>query len=242
MKMMLPYYPLLIPLAPLAAALITALPGGLIGQKVYRIGVLVHVVALGIAIQVLHEVAAPGHEAIRLSVFSSPWRSLLQFDFAIDRLAAVMMVLITGITTLIYLYSIRYMQQEQGRARFHTLLALATFVLLCMVSSANLVMLFLFWQLLSWLLCLLAYNYSHSPTVQGAFRTFTMLRVGDIAFLSGIVLAYGLYGTLDFQQLFIRAAEAQTTISLWSGGGLEIRAATAITLLIFIGAMSKSAQ
>ena len=240
--MMLPYYPLLIPLAPLAAALITALPGGLIGQNVYRIGVLAHVVALGIAIQVLHEVATPGHEAIALSVFSSPWSGLLQFGLYIDRLAAVMMVFITGISTLIYLFSIRYMQQERGRAWFHTMLALTTFVLLCMVSSANLLMLFVFWQLLTWLLCLLAYHYSHTPTVQGAFRTFTMLRVGDIAFLSGIVLAYGLYGTLDFQQLFIRAAEAQTTISLWSGGGLEIRTATAITLLIFIGAMSKSAQ
>ncbi len=240
-NVLLDNYPLLILLAPLAAALLTALPGGLIGPKAYRIGVLAHVVALGVALQVLHTVSAPGHEAIRLSVFFSPW-SVLQFDGSIDRLAAVMMVLITGITTLIYLYSIHYMQQEQGRARFHTLLALATFVLLCMVSSANLLMLFLFWQLLSWLLCLLAYNHPHPPTVQGAFRTFTMLRVGDVAFLSGIVLAYGLYGTLDFGPLFSRAAEAQTVWSLWPGGGLEIRASTGITLLIFIGAMSKSAQ
>ena len=239
---MLTYYPVLILLAPLAAALMTALPGGWIGRKVYKIGVLAHVAALGISLQVLHQVAGPGHEAIRLPLFSSPWSGLLPFDLYIDRLAAVMMVLITGISTIIYLYSVRFMQQEQRRARFHTLLALTTFVLLCMVSSANLLMLFLFWQLLSWLLCLLAYNYAHPPTAQGAFRTFIMLRVGDVAFLSGIVLAYGLYGTLDLQQLFIRAAESQTLLSLWPGGGLEISAATAITLLIFIGAMSKSAQ
>jgi NADH-quinone oxidoreductase subunit L len=239
---MLPYYPLLIPLAPLAAALITALPGGQIGHKVYRIGVLAHVVALGLSIQVLHEVAIPGHEAIRLPVFFSPWSGLLQFNFYIDRLAAVMMVLITGIGTIIYLYSIRFMQQERGRAWFHTLLGFTTFTLLCMVSSANLLLLFLFWQLLSWLLSLLTYNYSHPPTVQGAFRTFTVQRAGDVAFLAGIVLAYGLYGTLDFRQIYIRAAEVQATLSLWPGGGLEIRAATAITLLIFVGAMSKSAQ
>jgi NADH-quinone oxidoreductase subunit L len=242
MKMMLPYYPILILLAPLTTALITALPGSLIGRKVYRIGVLTQTVAVGIALQVLHEVAAPGNKGIHFHVFSSPWSGVLQFDFYIDRLAAVMMVLITGISTLIYLYSIRYMEQERGRARFHTLLALTTVVLLCMVSSANLLMLFLFWQLLSWLLCLLAYHYSHPPTVQGAFRTFTMLRVGDIAFLSGIILAYGLYGTLDFGQLFIQAAKDQTTFSLWPGGRIEIRASTVITLLIFIGAMSKSAQ
>lgn len=69
-----------------------------------------------------------------------------------------------------------------------------------------------------------------------------MLRLGDIAFLFGIVLAYSLYGALDLQQLFIRAAEVHTAFSLWPVWGLEINASTAITLLIFVGAMSKSAQ
>jgi NADH-quinone oxidoreductase subunit L len=241
-KMMFAYYPMLILLVPLTAALMTVLPEGLIGRKVYRIGVLVQTVALGIALQVLYEVAAPGRQGIHLPVFSSPWSGVLQFDLYIDRLAAVMMVLIAAISILIYLYSIRFMEQERGRARFHTLLALTTFVLLCMVSSANLLMLFIFWQLLSWLLSLLAYHYSHPPTVQGAFRTFAMQRVGDVAFLSGMILAYSLYGTLDFRQLFAQAATAQNVFSLWPGGGIEIRASTVVTLLIFIGAMSKSAQ
>src|SRR5438094_2253307 len=239
---MLPYYPLLIPLAPLAAALITALPGGLIGQKVYRIGVLAHVAALGLSIQVLHEVAIPGHEAIRLSVFCSPWSGLLQFNFYIDRLAAVMTLPITGLGTITYLFSACYMEQQRGCSRFLALLAFTTFVLLCLVSSANLLMLFIFWQLLTWLLYLLSHHYAHPATMEGAFKTHTLLRVGDVAFLSGIVLAHALYGTLEFQQLFIRAAEDPITVSLWPGSGLEISAVTAITLLIFIGAMSKSAQ
>ncbi len=240
---MLSYYPLLILLAPLAAALLTALPGGLLGERRYRIGALAHVVAFGIAVQVLYEVAAPNHAAIRLLLFASPWSVVPSFELSIDRLAAVMMVLITGIGALLYVYSIRYMQQERGRARYQTLLALTISTLLCMVSSANLVMLFVFWQLLSWLLCLLTYNYAHAPTAQGAFRTFIILRAGDIAFLAGIVLAYNLYGTLEFSQLFLRAAADQTTFSLlWPGSGFEISGATAVTLLIFIGAMSKSAQ
>jgi len=237
------YYPLLILLAPLAAALLTALPGGWVGRKIYRIGVLAHVVAFGLAVWVLHEVAAPGHGAVRLPLFPFPWSGLVEFELSIDRLAAVMMTLITGIGGLIYLYSVRYMQQERGRARFHTLLALAVFVLLCMVSSANLLMLFIFWQLLSWLLSLLAYNYSHWPTMKGAFRTFTILRLGDGVFLAGIILAYGLYGTLDFDPLFRRAAENPITFSLFGpDSGIDIDAATVVTLLVFIGAMSKSAQ
>ena len=75
---------------------------------------------------------------------------------------------------------------------------------------------------------------------KGAFRTFTLLRVGDVAFLSGIVLAYQLYGTLEFQPLFAKAAESPVTLTPLPG--IEISGTTAVTLLLFIGAMSKSAQ
>src|SRR2546423_11076384 len=109
-----------------------------------------------------------------------------------------------------------------------------------MVSSANLLMLFVFWQLLSYLLYLLAHNLTHRATVDGAFRTFTLLRVGDIAFLAGIVLAHALYGTVEFHELFTRAAATSITVSPLPG--IEMSGPTAITLLIFIGAMSKSAQ
>ncbi|MBI3622131.1 MAG: hypothetical protein HY208_08100 [Nitrospirae bacterium] len=236
----LDYYPLLIPLAPLAAALLTALPRGLVGEVNYRLGALCHVAALLAALLVLRTAAAAGHPAVDLVLFGSP-DGPLQFAFRFDRLAAVMMTLISGIGTLLYLYSLRYMQQEQGRARYHTLLAVTIATLLCMVSSANLVMLFLCWQLLSWLLSFLAYNHGHPPTARGAFRTFIMLRFGDVAFLAGLVMAYAVYGTLDLQQLFARAALTQAALPLWHNGP-EMQAATAITLLLFVGAMSKSAQ
>jgi NADH-quinone oxidoreductase subunit L len=228
---------------PLAAALLTALPGGLVTERSYRVGALAHLAAFAIAVRVLYEMATPDRDPVRISLFESPWTGLPPFELSIDRLAAVLMVLIAGIGTLLYLYSIRYMRQERGRARYQTLLALSISALLCMVSSADLVMLFLFWQLLSYLLSLLAYHYAHPPTAQGAFRTFIMLRAGDVAFLAGIVLAYNLYGTVEFSQLFLRASADQPTLSLfWPDSGVEIGGATAVTLLIFIGAMSKSAQ
>ena len=65
----------------------------------------------------------------------------------------------------------------------------------------------MFWQLLSYLLSLLAHNLTHAATLEGAFRTFTFLRVGDVAFLAGIVLAHSLYGTIEFHELFARAAD-----------------------------------
>ena len=238
----LSHYPLLILVAPLVAGLVINPLGGLIGKKVSRIGVLAEVFAFGIALYLLYHVVARGPQIVDFSPFAPPWNGIFKFAFYIDRLAAVMMVHITAISILIHLFSTRYMQQEHGYARFHSLLALTTFVLLGMVASADLLMLFVFWQLLSWLLSFLSYNYSDPATVRGAFRTFIMLRFGDIAFLLGIVLAYNLYGTLDLQQLFVRSSEANGSYSLWPRWGLEINATTAITLLIFVGAMSKSAQ
>lgn len=90
---MIAYYPLLIPFLPLVVAMMTFLLEGLLGEKVYRIGVLMKMVVLGISLMVFREVIIPGNEAIHLAVFSSSWSGLLQFYFLIDRLAAVMIVL-----------------------------------------------------------------------------------------------------------------------------------------------------
>jgi NADH-quinone oxidoreductase subunit L len=230
------YYPLLILLAPLTAALAIGFLEGTIGRKVYQIGTAAQVAALAISFWVLYQVGA-GTEPIHVPL--SAEGGLFQFGLYIDRLAAVMMTLISAIGLLIFLFSIRYMEQERGRTRFHALLNLTTFTLLCMVSSRNLLMLFIFWQLISWMLYLLVHNYSHPASVQGAAKTYTVLRIGDVAFLAGVVLAYRTYGTLEFPQLFIKAAQTLETFSL---GGLSIGAPTVITLLIFIGAMSKSVQ
>src|SRR5262245_7523675 len=234
---MLLIYLVLILVAPLAAAVIIGLLGRPLGARIGPIGVGAEVVSLALGIVVLYEATTQGPQTIELLQGSE---GLFQFAFRLDRLSAVMLVHIAAISILIHLFSIRYMQQERGYARFHSLLAFTTFVLFGMVSSANLLMLFAFWQLLSWLVPLLSYNFEHVPTVRGAFRTFIMHRAGDAAFLAGIIVAYSSYGTLDFQQLFGGAGEARALVPLWPGGGFEVRASTLVTLLIFVGAMTKS--
>jgi NADH-quinone oxidoreductase subunit L len=164
----------------------------------------------------------------------------IPIGFYIDRLSGVMMTLISAVSLIIYAYSTNYMYQDRHYRRYLTLICLTDFVLLYMVSSSNLMMLFLFWQLLSYLLYLLAHNHSHSPTLGGAYKTFTVLRVADMAFLMGIILTYQVYGTLELPELFTRATATHMTVALWPG--MDIDAATAITLLMFVGAMGKSAQ
>jgi NADH-quinone oxidoreductase subunit L len=231
---------ILIPLLPLLATIIVLIGESETQQERARLGVLPLGAAFVGSLMTLGMVASEGAVTVRFYDPSSIANLALPLGFHIDRLSAVMMVLISAVGTIIYRYSVNYMYQDRAYRRYLALTGFTTFVLLCMVSSINLVMLFVFWQLLSYLLALLAHNLSHAPTLEGAFRTFTFLRVGDVAFLAGVILAHSLYGTIEFHELFVRAAAAPVTLSPLPG--FEMSGATAVTLLLFIGAMSKSAQ
>ena len=233
------YYPILIPFAPLVAAIYSAFQSRRGGEGNYGVGVFAHVIAVVVSLVTLGQVASDP-AATLLVLCETPWEFLPTIALSIDRLSAVMMVLIASVGLVMYRYSIRYLQSEHGQSRYQALLALTVSTLLVMVSSRDLVLLFLAWQLLSWLLCHLAYNYAHLPTARSAFRTFIILRVGDVAFLAGIVLAYQLWGTVEFSELFERAA--QNPVVLQPIAGIELSGVTAVTLLIFVGAMSQAAQ
>lgn len=180
-------------------------------------------------------------EPIKILLFTTSWKVLPVVELSISRLSAVMMAVVSGYGTLLYRYSTRYLQQDKRLNCFQTIFALKISFQMLMLGSSDLLTLFICWQLINWLLGLLSHNFAHVPTAQGAFRTFIMLRFGDLAFLLGIVLAYYLYGTIQFTQLFERAALDQTLFLLF-GTGIEISGVTIVTLLIFIGAMTKSAQ
>jgi NADH-quinone oxidoreductase subunit L len=231
---------MVVPLLPILATIIVLVGAPETQYQRSRLGVLPLAAAFVGSLITLVQVASEGTITIRFYDPSAIANLALPLGFHVDRLSAVMMVLISGVGTIVYSYSVNYMFQDRGYRRFLGLIGVTTFVLLCMVSSINLVMLFVFWQLLSYLLALLAHNLTHTATLVGAFRTFTLLRVGDVAFLAGIVLAHALYETIEFHELFIRAADTPITLSPFPG--IEMTGSTAVTLLIFIGAMSKSAQ
>ena len=233
-------FTLLVPLLLLAAAALVLIGSNSSRQARARMAAyLVGAACLG-AVATLYQVTTEGPVSFRFYDLSSIGSFAIPIGFHVDRLSAVMMTLITAVSVIIYNYSIGYMYQDHHTRRYLAMICLTDFVLVCMVSSSNLMMLFLFWQVLSYLLYVLAHNHAHAGTLAGAFKTFTLLRVADTAFLAGIALAYQLYGTLEFQELFVRAA--QTPISLPLGFGMEVSGATAVTILFFIGAMGKSAQ
>ncbi len=234
---------ILIPLLPLFAGLLISVLGKRFTTYVTTIGISATVGAGMLAIVTLYSVSTGEPFRVTLWPIQDDGSSFLTFGIFVDRLTAIMMVLITSVSTVIHVYSVRYLQGDPGYARFFALLSFMTFVILSLVSSPNLLMLFVFWQLLSWVLYLiLAFNFSHVPAYQNAFKTFIVHRVGDVAFLCGIVLTYHYFGTLEFSELFQRASEQAHVISLLPGNLLDVTATSVITLLIFIGAMAKSAQ
>jgi NADH-quinone oxidoreductase subunit L len=234
------FFPVVVVLAPFIAAIVTALPlSSPVDRRLHLGWALLIASFLSSLPPMWHAIGSA--DPIRVALFALPWSVLPLVELSVDRLAALMMVVISSIGMLLYRYSRRYLQQDPGLARFMTLLSLSIGTLLFMVASADLISLFAAWQLLSWFLCLLAHNLTHVPTAQSSFRTFIMLRFGDIAFLCGIALAFHLYGTVQISQLFALAAADQTIFAPF-GTGLEISGPTAVTLLLMIGAMSKSAQ
>ncbi|MDZ4838361.1 MAG: proton-conducting transporter membrane subunit [Candidatus Melainabacteria bacterium] len=221
---------------------LTALFGKWLGGKSHRIGVASMLLVFLGSIWILLSVTTAGPVYYQLPVCFEAGPDWLRIDFYVDRLSAIMMVLISTVSAVIHVFSISYMQGDPGYSRFFSRLGLITFALLAMVTSGSLFMLLFWWQLVSWLLyLLLSHNYENGAAIRSAFKTLVILRFGDVALLCGAILTYKCYGTLQFPVLFERVAAHVQTVPLWTGGP-EINSITAITLLFFVGAMAKSAQ
>ncbi|MFM2425505.1 MAG: hypothetical protein RL747_1049 [Bacteroidota bacterium] len=158
----------------------------------------------------------------------------VDFAFQFDRLSAVMTLIITGIGTLIHLYSIAYMHEDEGFYKFFAYLNLFIFNMLVLVLGANYLMLFFGWEgvgLCSYLL--IGFWYKNVNYGKAARKAFIMNRIGDLGLLMGLFLIYDTYGTFEYQDLFAK---------VFAGSASATGVNTAIALLLFIGAMGKSAQ
>ncbi|MGH6811963.1 MAG: NADH-quinone oxidoreductase subunit L [Methylocella sp.] len=167
----------------------------------------------------------------------------LQADWSlrIDTLTAVMLVVVTTVSSVVHLYSIGYMHDDRSRPRFFAFLSLFTFAMLTLVTANNLVQLFFGWEgvgLLSYLL--IGFWYEKPSANAAAIKAFVVNRVGDFGFLLGIFLVFTLTNSVGFDQIFAAAPGlANKTVHVF---GLDLDAMTIACLLLFMGAMGKSAQ
>src|SRR3954452_9153225 len=183
------------------------------------------------------------HHDVRLALF--PWISSgdlqVAWSLRVDTLTAVMLVVVNTVSSLVHVYSIGYMDEDPYRPRFFAYLSLFTFAMLMLVSADNLVQLFFGWEgvgLMSYLL--IGFWYQKPSANAAAIKAFVVNRVGDFGFALGIFAIFMLIGSIDFETIFAGApGQVGKTINFL---GWHADALTLICILLFMGAMGKSAQ
>jgi NADH-quinone oxidoreductase subunit L len=188
-------------------------------------------------------IGSPEGETVRVKVL--PWvaSGTLSFDWAlrIDTLTAMMLVVVTSVSSLVHVYSIGYMSHDEHRPRFFAYLSLFTFAMLMLVTSDNLFQMFFGWEgvgLASYLL--IGFWFKRPAANAAAIKAFVVNRVGDFGFALGIFAIFVMFGSVDFDTIFANTGSvAGQTIHFLSW---DLDALTVICILLFIGAMGKSAQ
>ncbi|MBM3350698.1 MAG: NADH-quinone oxidoreductase subunit L [Betaproteobacteria bacterium] len=234
---------LAIPLLPLLAAFVV----GVFGKFLPRAAAHVLTIA-GVAISFVLSAYVLNH-AMENAPYNGTVYSWLksgnftfEIGFLIDRLSAMMMVVVTFVSLMVHIYTIGYMAEDKGYGRFFSYISLFTFSMLMLVMSNNFMQLFFGWEavgLVSYLL--IGFWFTRPTAIYANLKAFLVNRVGDFGFLLGIGLVLYYFGSLDYAAVFSVAPQmADTKINLIGNTSWSLMTVTCI--LLFIGAMGKSAQ
>jgi NADH-quinone oxidoreductase subunit L len=226
----------LVPFLPLIGFLAIGLGGKKLSKSFVGIlGSGVILAAFILALGIFFELKGQAEKSITIDLFSwiTAGKLSIPFSFLIDPLSSLFLLIITGIGFLIHLYSTGYMHDDEGFSRFFAYLNLFIFFMLLLVLGSNFLIMFVGWEgvgLCSYLL--IGFWFKNTAYNNAAKKAFIMNRIGDLGFLLGIILIYVTFGSISYHDVFLSA-------STMSSGNSTL---TAITLLLFIGAMGKSAQ
>jgi NADH-quinone oxidoreductase subunit L len=235
---------LTIALAPLAAAIIAGLFGKSIGKAgAHGITILSVGISCVLSFYVLYQILFNGLAPYNGTVYTWLVSDGVRMDvgFLIDRLSAMMMVVVTFVSLMVHVYTIGYMDEDPGYQRFFSYISLFTFSMLMLVMSNNFVQLFFGWEavgVVSYLL--IGFWYTRSTAIFANLKAFLVNRVGDFGFVLGIAAVLRYTGSLDYATVFAHAdqiAAAQVHI-----GTIVWPAITFTCICLFVGAMGKSAQ
>ena len=236
----------LIPLLPLASFLILGLFGHWIKDKAHLVAVPAIILSFLFSLFAFVDVAGGHHSTFRLYTWLTSGLLDIHIGITIDRLTSVMLLLVTIVSGLVHIYTIGYMQGEPGYARFFSYIALFTFSMLMLVLADNFLQLFIFWEAVG--LCsylLIGHWYERPSACAAATKAFIVNRVGDFGFLLGLLLVWTTFDSLDYSEVFAKAHDAAgRTMNIFEpfGSSLEASVLTVICLLLFTGAIGKSAQ
>jgi len=236
-------------LAALVFPLLGAIIAGIFGKKIGRRGahwvtVLSVAIAFVCALALFFIIVVGGAPAYNGVIYTWGISGSFHFDVGIlvDHLTASMMVIVTFVSLLVHIYSIGYMREDPGYQRFFSYMAFFTFFMLTLTAANNFALLFFGWEgvgLVSYLL--IGFWFKKESAAQGSLKAFLVNRAGDFGFILGIAAILDYFGTVDYAGVFSQAPTlATTTLSLFPGTHVHLM--TVICILLFIGAMGKSAQ
>ena len=234
---------LIVPVAPLVGAIVAGLFGFAIGRRGTH-----WVTIIGMVIATLAS-AVVFYDVLNGNTYNGPvytWlasgNTRFEIGFLIDRLSATMMLVVSFVSLMVHIYTIGYMADDPGYQRFFAYIALFSFSMLMLVMSNNFLQLFFGWEavgLVSYLL--IGFWYTRPTAIYAGLKAFLVNRVGDFGFLLGIALILTYFGTLDYATVFAGGrALAGNTIEIVPDAAWSLM--TVICILLFIGAMGKSAQ
>jgi NADH-quinone oxidoreductase subunit L len=237
---------LLVPLAPLAGALAagilgTSFGGNWIGRRLsHTLTILGVLVAFIISAMTLKSVAIDG---ARFNETLYTWMIVgglkMEVGFLVDGLTAMMMCVVTFVSLMVHIYTIGYMEEDEGYNRFFAYISLFTFSMLMLVMSNNMLQLFFGWEAVGLVSYLLIGFWFNKPTAIFAnMKAFLVNRVGDFGFILGIGLVAAYAGTLNYAEAFAKA-DSLAKLTFPGTGWMLV---TVICICLFIGAMGKSAQ
>ncbi len=234
---------LLVPLAPLLGALIAGLFGHFIGRDwSHRITISLVFTSLIASILIFMDVLEGNTYNGTVYTWLVTGDTSFEIGFLIDQLSATMMVVVSLVSLMVHVYTIGYMREDPGYQRFFSYISLFTFSMMMLVMSNNFLQLFFGWEavgLVSYLL--IGFWYKRPTATYANMKAFLVNRVGDFGFLLGIAMVLMYFGSLDYASVFAQApSESNTTVELIPG--MEWMLLTVICILLFIGAMGKSAQ
>lgn len=228
---------------PLIGFLIVGMFGSKLGDRLSQLVTSSLVSVAAILSWVAFADVALAHNVYNVHVLEWVTSGALSFNWAfkIDTLTAVMLVVVNSVSALVHWYSMSYMSEDPHKPRFFAYLSLFTFAMLMLVSSDNLVQMFFGWEgvgLASYLL--IGFWYKKPSANAAAIKAFVVNRVGDFGFALGIYATFVVFGSVEFSEIFANVSNhTDATLNFL---GHDYHALTVIGLLLFVGAMGKSAQ
>ncbi len=236
----------LIPLLPLLASLVLILGGRRWGEQSHRVAIPAIVLSFGLSVFAFLEVLRNGSFSVPLYRLFQSGSLTIDLNLFVDQLTVLLLLLVTGVSSIVHVYSSRYMVGDPRYNRFFAVIALFTFSMVLLVMSGNLLMLLVSWEVMG--LCsylLISHAAQRKSACSAATKAFLVNAVADVGFSFGIILTLYTFGTLDIQTILAQADSMQDhTINIlgWMGLDLPIYPVVWIPFFLFIGAMGKSAQ